>query len=164
MENSQNSMQQSLTYLKEICFHKLFFLWPQFSSWRQCWDFPLFPSSSLRLSGLKVPSLSVISAAEDSQSLSSLLMPHTFSWHFICSQGKIPAEISFSIISWQMAVLARVLTLRSTLIGFYSPALPSHRFYFLMAHWLMPQCPNGSEHHCPLVGLSANLLFCFWFQ
>lgn len=88
-------------------------------------------------------SLSVMSASEDSQSLSSLLMPHTFSWRFIWSQGKIPAEISFSIISWQMALLARALTLRSPLIGFYSPASTPHGFYYLMAHWLMRQCPDG---------------------
>lgn len=101
---------------------------------------------------------------EDSQSLSSLLMPHTFSWHFIWSQGNIPAEIFFFVISWQMALLARALTLRRTLIGFYSPALPLHRFYFLIARWLIPQCPNRPEHHRLLVVLSANLLCCFWFQ
>lgn len=146
----------------EICFHELFFLWPRFSSQKQCRDSPLCSSSSLTL--WLDGSLSVMSDTEDSQSWSSLLMPHTFSWHFIWSQGKIPAEISFSIISWQMALLARALTLRSPLIGFYSPASPPLGFYYLMAHWLMPQCPDGPEHHRPLVGLSANLLFCFWFQ
>lgn len=122
----------------------------------------LFPFSESQW--LMVFSLSVIKTAEDSQSLSSLLMPHTFSWHFIWSQGKIPAEISFSIISWQMALLAKALILRSDLIGFFSSTSPPHRFYFLIAHWLMPQCLNRPEGHCPLVFLPANLLFCFWFQ
>ena len=139
-------------------------MWPWFSGQRQYRDFPLFSSSSLRASGLMVFSLSVIKTAEDPQRLSSLLMPHTFSWHFTWSQGKIPAEISFSIISWQMALLAKALILRSALIGFYPPTSPPHRFYFLIARWLMPQCPNRPEGHCPVVFLPANLLLWFWFQ
>lgn len=77
--------------------------------------------------------------------LLALLMPHTFSWHFIWSRGRKLAKISFSVISWQMVQPARALTLRRAVIGFYSPAMSSHRFQFLIADWLMSHVLTGQS-------------------